>query len=381
MKFGIDNLISDPARFAPDARVAMITNDAARLAADAAVKSRVALQAASCKLVRLFSPEHGIDAKASDGERIADAVDALTGLPVVSLYGEKVRPVQRELSDIDAVIYDIPDIGARFYTYIWTLSHALEACAEANKPIIVLDRPNPIGGELDTCEGPMLEESRFSTFVGRWNMPIRYGLTIGELATVWNSERNIGADLRVIRCEGWKRGMHWPQTGLPFVPTSPAIQGYESALVYPGTALFEGTNLSEGRGADAPFRLIGAPWIDGERLSQEFNEIGLSGVRAEPVNFTPRQRKHAGHLCGGVRLMVTEPQVIRPVRAGLHLLAAAIAQDASRFAWDSPHFDRLVGIAGVRDVLSQRPSNLWELLEHCTQAGDWKARVTPHLLY
>jgi len=381
MRFGIDNLIAGARQLAPEARVAMITNDTARLASDPRVPSRAALRQAGFNLVRLFSPEHGIAAVAADGEHVGDATDPLTGLPVVSLYGAKARPDRSELADIDAVVYDIPDIGARFYTYIWTLSHALEACADARKPLFVLDRPNPLGGDLAACEGPMLDEARFSTFVGRWSMPIRYGLTIGELASQWNAERKIGAELRVVRCDGWDRRMHWPETGLPFVPTSPAIREYESALLYPGTALFEGTNLSEGRGTDAPFRLIGAPWIDGDRLAADFNSKGLPGVRAEPARFTPRQRKHAGIECGGVKLIPSDAKAIRPVCAGMQLLAAAISQNPAGFTWDENHFDRLVGIAGVRETLHHPPPDLPEALAKITRADNWRALASPHLLY
>jgi len=381
MRFGIDNLIAGAGALGLDARIAMITNDTARLAADSSVPSRVALRNAGINLVRLFSPEHGIAALAADGEHVDDAADPLTGLPVVSLYGARVRPDRSELADVDAVIYDIPDIGARFYTYIWTLSHALEACADASKPLFVLDRPNPLGGDLAACEGPWLDEELFSTFVGRWSMPIRYGLTIGELASLWNAERKIGADLRVVRCSDWDRSMHWPETGLPFVPTSPAIRDYESALLYAGTALFEGTNLSEGRGTDAPFRLIGAPWINTEDLSRRFNSLDLPGVRAEPATFTPRDRKHAGVSCGGVKLRVTDARAIRPVRAGLHLLAAGIAQNPAMFVWDEKHFDRLVGIAGVRDLLHRPTPDLPETLAQITRADSWRALASRYLHY
>src|SRR5688572_3114261 len=333
--FGIDRLLRTE-EIPRTARMGLVTNDAARLAADVNVTSRAALRDCGFNLVRLFSPEHGIGASAADGAHVADGLDPLTRLSVVSLYGDTHRPAREQLDDLDVVLFDIPDVGARFYTYIWTLSHVLEACADAGKPLVVLDRPNPIGGDLDACEGPMLDEARFSTFVGRWNTPIRHGLTVGELATLWNVERDIGADLRVINVEGWTRDMHWPDTALPFVPTSPAMPDYATALAYPGTCLFEGTNLSEGRGTGAPFRTIGAPWVDAQGVAQRFNALELDGVRSEAISFTPSGRKYAGQPCRGVRIRIDEPRACRPVAAALHLLAILIDLHSDHFSW-SPY--------------------------------------------
>jgi uncharacterized protein YbbC (DUF1343 family) len=390
IRFGIDGLIHTNA-VARGARIGLVTNDAARLAADVNVTSRVALRDAGFNLVRLFGPEHGIGASAADGAHVADGIDPLTGLPVVSLYGQTQRPAREQLDDLDVILFDIPDVGARFYTYVWTLSHVLEACADARRPLVVLDRPNPIGGALDACEGPMLDEARFSTFVGRWNLPIRHGLTVGELATLWNVERAIGADLRVVKVEGWTRDMHWPDTALPFVPTSPAMPDYATALVYPGTCLFEGTNLGEGRGTDAPFRTIGAPWVDGSATAERFNALKLAGVRSDPVESTPSGRKYAGERCHGVRLRVNGPREFRPVAAALHLLAILIDLHCERFSW-SPyptaanasgggHFDRLVGTTAVRELLPDHAGGPATLIAGWTNPSDWPTRVRPRLLY
>jgi uncharacterized protein YbbC (DUF1343 family) len=389
-RFGIDRLItsSDVPRAA---RIGLVTNDAARLASDVNVTSRLALRDAGFNLVRLFGPEHGIGARAADGAHVADGMDPLTGLPVISLYGQTHRPAPEQLDDLDVVLFDITDVGARFYTYIWTLSHVLEACADANKPLVVLDRPNPIGGDLDACEGPMLEESKFSTFVGRWNIPIRHGLTVGELATLWNAERAIGADLRVIQMIGWTRDMHWPDTGLPFVPTSPAMPDYLTALAYPGTCLFEGTNLSEGRGTDAPFRTIGAPWVDAPVVTARFNGLHLPGVHAGATTFSPAGRKYVDELCHGVRLELTDPRSHRPVAAALHLLAILLELHRDRFRW-SPyptaanesgggHFDRLVGTHSVREFLTSGASHRPGLLAGWTATADWTRRAAGTLLY
>src|SRR5829696_7016264 len=192
MRFGIGEIVHAGPGAVGRGRLGFVTSDVARTSDG--VHSRVALLNAGFDIVQLFGPEHGLSGAEADGAPVADHVDALTGLPVISLYGQTVRPRPEMLRELDAILFDIPDVGARFYTYIWTLSHVLEACADARRPLVVLDRPNPIGGDIDACEGPMLDEAAFSTFVGRWNIPIRHGLTVGELATLWNAERAIGAD-------------------------------------------------------------------------------------------------------------------------------------------------------------------------------------------
>jgi len=380
VNFGIDNL---PA--ADRGRVGLVTNDAATTAGGTA--SRAALLSRGWNLVRLFSPEHGLTATAPDGAAVADGADALTGLPVVSLYGDRVRPPLQLLEDLDAVLFDIPDIGARFYTYIWTLSQVLEACAQARRPLIVLDRPNPLGGLLSDAEGPMLDESFASTFVGRWSIPIRHSLTVGELATLWNAQRRIGASVTVVKCSGWQRRMHWPDTGLPFVPTSPAIRCYESALLYPGTCLLEGTNLSEGRGTRWPFQLAGAPWLASAEVANELNAAGLSGVRFVTEDFVPADRQFSGARCRGVRIEVTDAKRVRPVAVGLSLIAAIARRHAKEFEWHryptavnragEGHFDRLIGVAGVRDSVDRGSLGISAL---CGCAS-WTGMVEPFLLY
>ncbi|RME50048.1 MAG: DUF1343 domain-containing protein, partial [Caldilineae bacterium] len=319
VRFGIDMLLAGPLGDLRGPRIGLVTNDAATTGAGASAPltpTRRALIQAGVTLTALFSPEHGLGAAAADGAGVGDAIDPLTGLPVHSLYGERFRPAQEHLADLDLLLFDIPDVGARFYTYIWTLSHVMEACAEAGTPLWVLDRPNPLGGALAAAEGPMLDEARVSTFVGRWRMPIRHCLTIGELARLWRQERDLPLDLTVVTLAGWSRSMHWPATGVPFVPPSPAMPSYETALLYPGTCLFEGTNLSEGRGAAIPFRVVGAPWLENQAVADGFNALGLPGVRARAVQFTPTASKHAGRLCRGVMLHVLDVHRFRPVAAG-----------------------------------------------------------------
>jgi len=371
VRLGVDELIDHLPRDLCAGRVGMVTSNVATTSAG--VLSRLALRDAGVNLIRLFGPEHGLAGTTADGAPVPDDIDPATLLPVVSLYGQHVRPTPEALADLDAILFDIPDVGTRFYTYIWTLSHVIEACAEAHKPLYVLDRPNPLGGDLDAGEGPILDEANLSSFVGRWNIPIRYSLTIAELARLWNEERKIGCDLRIVPCANWKREMHWPDTGLPFVQLSPAMPSYETALFYPGTCLIEGTNLSEGRGTDAPFRLIGAPWVDAEALADALK--GITRSRITPVTFTPTGRKHAGEVCRGVLLEPTDVRFLRPVALGLRLIDSVARLHPDRFSF-SPyetaanpsglsHFDRLIGSKQIRD----------------TRAPGWTRRATPHLLY
>jgi uncharacterized protein YbbC (DUF1343 family) len=372
-------------------RVGMVTNDAATTGAAYAPKvapSRVALQQAGIELAALFAPEHGMGAAAMDGDTIGDERDPLTGAPVYSLYGDRFRPAAEQLAGLDLLLFDIPDVGARFYTYAWTLSHVMEACAEVGLPLWVLDRPNPIGGNLRDTEGPMLDPA-ISTFVGRWNIPIRHSLTLGELAFLWRYEQDIPLNLNVIKANGWQRAMHWPETGNPFVPTSPALPSYEVSLIYPGTCLFEGTNVSEGRGTSTPFLQIGAPWIDARTLSERFNQHQFPGVLARPVHFVPAASKHAGQLCHGVMLHTLAPKEVRPVLLGLHLLVDVIQLHPKEFQWlpyptaaNAPgygHIERLLGRLDAREALQAQPDE--RTLLQWTQTANWLQRVQPFLMY
>jgi uncharacterized protein YbbC (DUF1343 family) len=389
VSFGIDQLLSSPRLIGQ--RVGLVTNDAARRARDSAVRSRVALQQAGFNLVRLFSPEHGLGASAADGAAVADGRDPLTALPVISLYGEHPRPARETLADLDAVLFDLPDIGARFYTYIWTMSHVLEACAEADVQFIVLDRPNPLGGELAAAEGPMLDTENFSSFVGRASIPVRHGLTMGEFAQLLNTEWKLNAKLQVVACSGWKRSMRWPDTGLPFVPTSPAIPDYETALLYPGICLFEATNLSAGRGTATPFQVIGAPWLNAKAIVENFHSAEVHGLSAAEFPFTPQQSAFAGIHCQGVRLRIEDEGCVRPVAAGLHLLAAVISSHGGDFQWANyptaanpsgeGHFERLIGRAGIRNVVEECPPNLNQHIRCWTSTVGWAERTRRFLLY
>jgi len=394
VRYGIDRLLDGMLERLNGKRIGLVTNDAATTSAGyirALTPSRLALREAGVNLISLFSPEHGLGAAAADGAEVGQSIDPLTNLSVHSLYGAHFRPTPEQLAGLDLLLFDIPDVGARFYTYIWTLSHVMEACAEAGVPLWVLDRPNPLGGSVADAEGPMLDEARISTFVGRWDIPIRHSLTAGELARLWRKEKKLDLELTVVEMAGWNRADHWPATGNPFVPASPAMPSYEAALVYPGTCFFEGTNVSEGRGTANPFQQIGAPWMDGMAVADSFNAQAVPGIVARPVQFTPTSGKFAGELCNGVMLHGVDPARARPVQAGLLLLAEILDLHRDEFAWlpypsaaNAPgfgHFDRLVGQLHIREALSAQLDNLRSQIVGWTDVPGWDARVGEILLY
>ena len=274
-------------------------------------------KAPGVKLTALFSPEHGIRGLADD--KIPDSKDEQTGLPIYSLYGETRRPQPEQLKDLDAIVFDIQDIGTRFYTYISTLGYVMEEAAKARIPVFVLDRPNPIGGAV--VEGPVADADKLS-FVAYHTIPVRHGMTIGELANLFNQERKIGCDLRVVRMKDWQRSMWLDETNLLWVNPSPNMRSLTAATLYPGIGLLETTNVSVGRGTDTPFELLGAPWIDGQKLASYLNNRKISGVRFVPIRFTPASSVFKGEECGGVNLIITDRARFRPVINGLEIAVA-----------------------------------------------------------
>jgi uncharacterized protein YbbC (DUF1343 family)/CubicO group peptidase (beta-lactamase class C family) len=308
---GIDVLARDG--FAPlkGKRVGLVTNHTG-LTRDGVSTIDALFKAPDVKLVALFSPEHGIRG-AVDAE-VADSRDAATGLPVFSLYGKTRKPSPESLAGVDALVYDIQDVGARFYTYISTLGLLLETARDRGIPLFVLDRPNPIGGLA--VAGPVRDPG-YESFIAHHALPVRHGMTVGELARLFNAERQIGADLHVIPCEGWRRGDLYDRTGLLWVNPSPNMRSLTEALLYPGIGLLEASNLATGRGTDTPFERVGAPWIDPLRFAEALNALGLPGVRFVPVRFTPRERQYAGQECGGVYLAITERDRLEPVAIGV----------------------------------------------------------------
>ena len=309
------------------------------------------------RLVSLFGPEHGVRGEAAYMEAVGQGVDARTGVPVHSLYGTSfasLRPRAEWLAELDVVVFDVQDVGARYYTYLASMALAMEDCARAGVSFVVLDRPNPLGGDL--VEGNHVA-SGFRSFVGLYDVPARHGMTAGELARLLDAEAGWGSDLTVVACQGWTRSMRWAETGLPFVPPSPNMPTPDTALVYPGMCLLEGTNLSEGRGTCRPFEQFGAPWLDAHALAGRLTRMGLPGLAVRPAFFTPSADKHRGASCGGAFLHVTAPAAFRPVRTGLAAVMAARELAPGDFGWrtegyefvtDHPAFDLLAGTDAVR---------------------------------
>lgn len=312
-------------------RIGLVTNPTGL---DTRFRPTVDLLHARYGLAALFAPEHGVRGALAPGAEVADAADPATGLPVYSLYRPGSKRLTAQMLDaFDVLVYDIQDVGSRYYTYIYTLLYALQDCAAAGKPVVVLDRPDPLGGVQ--VEGNTVKPG-YESFVGGYPLCMRYGLTVGEFARMANDTLGLGAQLTVVPCPGWRRGMLWPATGLCWVPPSPNLPCFEAALLYSGTCLFEGTNLSEGRGTALPLQMVGAPYIrDPAPLAAAMQAKGLPGVRFRPVYFTPSLQKNAGQLCGGVQLHVTDPAALRPVRTALELLYEVQARWPGEFAWRS----------------------------------------------
>jgi uncharacterized protein YbbC (DUF1343 family) len=292
----------------------------------------------------LFGPEHGIRGDAPAGAHVAGSVDGRTGLPVYSLYGETRKPTPAMLAEVDVLVFDLQDAGARFYTYTWTMAHCLEAAAEQGKRVVILDRPNPIGGLH--VEGGVVQPG-FASFVGLYPVAIRHGLTHGEIALWLNDRFHLGCDLVVIPMQGWRRSMWWDDTGLPFVPPSPAANSLTMLTLYPGLCFLEGTNLSEGRGTALPFQLFGAPWLDEERVIAELASRRLPGVLFRPAYFTPYASKYTGEFCRGVQVHVIDRQVLQPVALGAHILDVVRRIHPDQFQWTTwdgtRSIDRLTG--------------------------------------
>jgi len=318
-----------------DARLGLIVHPAS--VTSQFVFAADAIHSAGFNLRALFGPQHGARGEKQDNMIESDHyTDPVTGLPVHSLYGQVRKPTPEMLAGLDALLFDLQDVGVRVYTFMWTMALAMEACAEAGVRFVVLDRPNPIGGVKR--EGPVLREE-YRSFVGLHPVPLRHGLTCGEMARWLNDVRGIGCDLTVIPCEGWRRDMSWHDTGLPWVMPSPNLPTPDSCVVYPGMVLMEGTNLSEGRGTTRPFELFGAPWLDPTTLVARLNRSQLPGVVFRPCHFEPTFQKHVGALCGGAQLHVTDPAAFEPVRTAVEILIATRALAPHDMAWGLPPYE------------------------------------------
>jgi uncharacterized protein YbbC (DUF1343 family) len=337
---GADRLVADGCTLLSGKRVGLVTNHSGRLptgayVVDALLKSGVQVRA-------LFGPEHGIRGTARDGDTIADSVDAGTGIPVYSLYGAIRKPTPAMLADIDVLVYDIQDVGVRFYTYISTMKLCMEAAAERGIPFIVLDRPDPLG---DLVDGPILEDS-LRSFVGCVTVPVVYGLTPGEMASMMNErgwlEGGKKVDLQVVWMEGWTRAR---RLTTPWVPPSPNIKHPATVDVYPATCYIEATNVSEGRGTDHPFHIFGAPWIRGDELARRLNALRLPGVTFAPATFTPSSSKHAGTECQGVRITVDSVGAFKPVLTGVTILTVIRGLHPDSLIIRERSLGRLLGVA------------------------------------
>jgi uncharacterized protein YbbC (DUF1343 family) len=336
VRVGIEQLLSEYRSLVVGKRAALVSNPASidrafRHSAD------VLLDANEVEVVALFGPQHGFRSDLQDNMiETPHGRDDRRRVPVYSLYSETREPTSEMLRDVDVLVIDLQDVGTRVYTYIYTMANCMRAAARHGVPVIVCDRPNPVGGVA--VEGATLRPE-FASFVGQFAIPLRHGLTIGEIARLFNEEFSIAAHLDVVPLGGWKREMYYDETGLPWVIPSPNLPTLDSTIVYPGAVLFEGTMLSEGRGTTRPFELIGAPWIEGEALADAMNARALPGVYFRPAFFEPTFQKHAKQTCGGCQLHVTDRTVFQPVRAAVELLAEFKRQRPTMFAWRQPPYE------------------------------------------
>jgi uncharacterized protein YbbC (DUF1343 family) len=371
---GIDVLERDEFRLLAGRRVGLITN---HTGLNRRGKRTIDLlhAASEVQLVSIFSPEHGLQGKL-DVANIADTRDEATNLPVHSLYGKSRRPQAEDFQNIDTLVFDIQDIGTRYYTYISTMGLAMEAAAEHGLQFVVLDRPNPIGGSL--VEGPLLDPGKES-FVGFHPIPIRHGMTTGEIARMFCQERGWGLALQVVPVENWRRGDYWDATGLTWTNPSPNMRCLNQALLYPGIGLLETTNLSVGRGTDTPFEVLGAPWIDGRQLAQELNRAALGGVRFVPIRFTPDESKFAREHCEGVNILVVDRRQVSPVEIGLQI--ACTLRQLYPEQWDMSRFDRLLANQELYDAIKQGHSRVELVSLYRSKLEEFLNRRREFLLY
>lgn len=380
VRLGIDTLMEKRRDLLRGRRVGVVSNYAM---VDSALRPviDVLTKPSTWRVAKLFGPEHGVKNSAREGEHVVSGTDAHTGLPAYSLYGENRRPTVEMVSDLDVLVIDLWDIGCRYYTNMNTVANCMEVCAEAGISCVVLDRPNPLGGVMR--EGNILRDE-YRSFVGGYALPVRHGLTMGELARLFAREIP-DSDLTVVPLQGWRRSMLHPDTGLPFIPPSPNTTGFSMVFLYPGTCLFEGTNVSVGRGTTHPFEVIGAPFVDGHQLASWFNERRLPGVLARPVYFAPHYSLYRGELCQGVQLHVSDPVGVQAMLPGLTLLQgiAELYPEQMEFLGEKeqrrPFFDLLAGTDGLRPLV--RSGRALEFLSGSADIERFTEQVQDVLLY
>ena len=374
IRFGIDMVISQDPSWKKQ-RIGMLTNDAARTWNG--IPSRKALLDNGFNLVQLFSPEHGIDTNGKDGAFMIDQIDPITKLPIISLYGDKFAPDAIDLVELDVLLFDIPDAGTRFYTFLWSMSYFIETAAKYNKKIVVLDRPNPLSGNFALAEGPMLD-LEVSSFIGRFSIPIKHQSTFGELARYFNAKFKWNALLEVVPCKKWNRWHTFYEWGIPWVKTSPAIQNYDSCLLYPGLCFFEATNISIGRDTAYSFEWVGAAWLNVEMLTPILNQVLGEDLQIEPLN-------------NAIRLKVKEPSNYKAVMNGLILLKLIKDIHPKEFDWapyptehnktGENHLSKLLGIPNA-ELLFDLPLKDWlQQISKLLRVTHWNTEMEPFLLY
>jgi uncharacterized protein YbbC (DUF1343 family)/CubicO group peptidase (beta-lactamase class C family) len=370
---GIDVLAATGFKAIQGKRVGLVTNHTGRTKSGETTID-VLHKAPGVKLVRLFSPEHGIRGLV-DAE-VGDDVDAKTGLPIASLYGKTRKPSKKQLEGIDVIVYDIQDIGTRFYTYISTLGLVLESAKENGLSVIVLDRPNPIGGVI--VSGPVRDVD-YGSFIAFHELPVRHGMTVGEMARLFNTERFIGANLTVIPCEGWQRVDTYDRTGLTWVNPSPNMRSLTEALLYPGIGLLEASNFATGRGTDTPFERVGAPYIDPQAFSKALNQAALKGVRFVPIRFTPKERQFVGKECGGVQILVTDWSTFDPIDTGVGI--AVVLRKLYPKDWQPAGFLRMLADRDAYEALIRGKSLSQIQATWQSQLAEFKTIRAKYLLY
>lgn len=374
---GVDVLVREKFKPLEGKRVALITNQTGVNAhgvstLDLLIKSR------KCQVVCILTPEHGFRGVEAHGEKVKNTIDSQSGIPIYSLYGETTRPTASMLNNVEVIVFDIQDVGVRFYTYITTLGMALEEAAKRQIKFIVLDRPNPLRGDI--IEGDILDSS-IKRMTGYFSIPTRYGLTIGELASWYNDAYEIHADLTVIKMKNWKKTYWYDQTGLPFVPPSPNIPTIKSALLYAGIGCFEASNISVGRGTLTPFEVFGAPWINGKELCAYLRDQNYPGVLFEPIEFTPEKDIYQGKKCEGVKMMVTDRKNIRPFQ----IFISAFLYLRNKYPKDfHPEWGEIKIVTGS-DLLKQLSEETLSLEEFNRQLNEaqnlYRIDVSPYYLY
>ncbi len=385
VRTGLEELLARPSRIR-GARVGLIANPTA-VTADLTHAALHLKDFRGARLVALFGPEHGVFANAQDLEEVGDQRDPRTGLPVFSLYGETRVPTSKMLAGIDCLIFDVQDVGSRYYTFIYTMLHALQACAAHGVRMIVLDRPNPLGGLR--VQGNVLDP-HYLSFVGMHPLAVRHGMTVGELALMFADELGLTLDLEVVPMKGYQRAMHFEDTGLPWVLPSPNMPTVDTAFLYPGGCLVEGTNLSEGRGTTRPFHLVGAPWLDPWKLAADLTRADLPGLAFRPCYFTPTFQKHAGAVCGGVEVHLKDRSKVDAFLAYLILIEKARAQNPKKFAWRKPPYeyefkkppiDILCGTSEVREAIEAGRSVRRFESRFESEARAFEVSRSPYLMY